>query len=84
MTTRVLTGSKNEIAESVARIDGVIREVIVFLEEPSETILEPCEDDIFAEMEPFTVREGVRIARASRSTAAWRVNDPLGHQSACA
>lgn len=54
MSARVLTGSKQEIAEKVAQIDGEIREAIVFVEEspgPSGSAA-----DIFAEMEPFTVR----------------------------
>jgi len=58
MKTHVLTGSKGEIAESVARIDGVIREVIVFVEEPSDSVTELFEEDIFAEMEPFNVQVG--------------------------
>ena len=35
MNAQVLTGSKKEIAESVARIPGEVREAIVFIEEPS-------------------------------------------------
>ena len=56
MKAHVLTGSKGEIAESVSRIDGVIREVIVFVEEPSDSIPISSEENIFAEMEPFTVK----------------------------
>jgi hypothetical protein len=59
MKTHVLTGSKDEIAENVARIEGVIREVIVFVEEPGDSIPLSTEEDIFAEMEPFTVRVGI-------------------------
>lgn len=58
MKAHVLTGSKSEIAETVARIDGVIREVIVFVEEPSDSIPLPSVEDFFAEMEPFTVKVG--------------------------
>jgi hypothetical protein len=58
MKAHVLTGSKSEIADTFGRIDGVIREVIVFVEEPSDLIPEVSEDDIFAGMEPFTVRVG--------------------------
>ena len=58
MKTHVLTGSKAEIAESVARIDGVIREVIVFVEEPADSVLSSPNEDIFAEMEPYTVKAG--------------------------
>jgi hypothetical protein len=54
MTARVLTGSKQEIAEKVAGINGEIREVIVFVDEmiaPNSVLA-----DTFAEMEAFTVR----------------------------
>jgi hypothetical protein len=55
MTARVLIGSKQEIAQKVAAIDGDIREAIVFIDEPSAHT--DHAEDIFAEMEPFTVRE---------------------------
>jgi hypothetical protein len=58
MKTHVLTGSKSEIAETVVRIEGEIREVIVFVEEPSDLIRKHGEEDIFAEMEPYTVKTG--------------------------
>jgi hypothetical protein len=58
MKAQVLTGSKNEIAETVARIDGEIHEAIVFVEEPSDSNAASSAEDIFAEMEPFTVRVG--------------------------
>jgi hypothetical protein len=58
MKTHVLTGSKREIADKVARIDGKIREVIVFVEEMSVSTLTPSDEDIFAEMEPYMVRVG--------------------------
>jgi hypothetical protein len=59
MKAHVLTGSKQQIAEKVAEIDGEVHEAIVFVEEPS-TSNAPSNGlpaDIFAEMEPFTVRE---------------------------
>jgi hypothetical protein len=52
MKAQVLTGSKNEIAEAFSRIDGEVREAIVFVERPADSSME----DVFAEMEPFTVR----------------------------
>jgi hypothetical protein len=58
MKAHVLTGTKSEIAESVVRIGGVIHEAIVFVEEPSDSIPVPSAEDIFAEMEPFTVKAG--------------------------
>ena len=58
MKTHVLTGTKSEIAEAVIRIDGEIREVIVFVEEPAEAVPSSPNEDIFAEMEPFTVNVG--------------------------
>jgi hypothetical protein len=56
MKTHVLTGSKSEIAETLAKIEGEIRQVIVFVEEPTDSTSEPSTEDIFAEMEPFTVQ----------------------------
>lgn len=56
MKTKVLTGSKQEIAEQVARLDGDVREAIVFLSEPSDAGEEHPVEDIFAEMEPFMVK----------------------------
>ena len=62
MKARVLTGSKREIAETVSRIDGEVREAIVFVEEPSDLARPAAANgagaDLFAEMEPFTVRRG--------------------------
>jgi hypothetical protein len=56
MKTHVLTGSKAEIAEAIAHIDGEIREVFVFVQEPSDSVRAPAEEDIFAEMEAYTVK----------------------------
>jgi hypothetical protein len=58
MKAHVLKGSKSEIAEAVVRIDGEIRDVIVFVEEPSEPIPGQLDVDIFAEMDSFTVKAG--------------------------
>jgi hypothetical protein len=58
MKTHVLKGSKQEIAEGLARISGEVREAIVFEEEPAPAALggrPPEADDIFAEMRPFMV-----------------------------
>ena len=56
MKTHVFTGSKAEIAERVAQIDGTIREVIVIVEEPTDQKPLSSWDDMFAEMEPYTVQ----------------------------
>ncbi len=54
MKTHVLRGSKQEIAESLVRISGEVREAIVFEEEPP--LAAPNEiEDIFAEMGLFMV-----------------------------
>jgi hypothetical protein len=55
MKAHVLTGSKQQIAEKVAEIDGEVHEAIVFIEEPSTSNGLPA--DIFEEMESFTVRQ---------------------------
>ena len=39
-------------------IPGEIRQVVVFVEEPSDRAQEVTGEDIFAEMEPFTVKAG--------------------------
>ena len=70
MIAHILKGSKQEIAESLVRISGVVREAIVFEEDPKPAapIATPlATEDIFAEMGPFMVdaqdvddsREGV-------------------------
>jgi len=58
MKVQVLRGSKEEIAETVARLTGDVREAIVFVEEPAQATKEPSAEDLFAEMEPFTVKTG--------------------------
>ncbi|MBY0526567.1 MAG: hypothetical protein K2R98_24440 [Gemmataceae bacterium] len=56
MKTHALRGSKQEIAESLFRISGEVREAIVFEEEPAALVAAPHETkDIFAEMGPFMV-----------------------------
>jgi|GEM_PF-940914 len=59
MKAQVLRGSKQEIADTVVRLDGDVREAIVFVEEPADqTLPAAAAEDIFTEMEPFTVRVG--------------------------
>ena len=58
MKAHVLRGSKQEIAESIARIDGEVLEAVVFVAEPSAASDEVSADDIFAEMAPFMVQVG--------------------------
>jgi hypothetical protein len=58
MKTHVLKGSKQEIAESLIRISGEVREAIVFVDEPAPAALVAYPhdtEDIFAEMRPFMV-----------------------------
>lgn len=57
MKTHVLRGSKQEIAESLVRISGEVREVIVFEDEPAPAAEAATQDteDMFAEMSPFMV-----------------------------
>lgn len=58
MKTHVLRGSKQEIAERIARISGEVREAIVFEEEPAPSgAAEPPvrAEEFFAEMRPFMV-----------------------------
>ena len=63
----IVTGTKKEIADTVSRMDGVVREAIVFVDDATPVrngvsngshIGNGHKPDIFAEMEPFTVRRG--------------------------
>lgn len=60
MTTRLLKGSKQEIAKELASLEGEVREVIVFIEEPigARVPADQTVEDIFAEMEPYMVNVG--------------------------
>jgi hypothetical protein len=53
MKTQVLRGSKREIAEKLSRIDGEVREAIVFVDEPAPESQRAETQDIFAEMQPY-------------------------------
>ena len=58
MKTHVLKGSKQEIVASLARINGEVREAIVFVEDTAQGApgtRTPDTEDIFAEMRPFMV-----------------------------
>jgi hypothetical protein len=57
MSAQILRGSKQEIAESVARMPGEVREAIVFFEEPSG-VTEGSPQEFFASMEPFAAHAG--------------------------
>jgi hypothetical protein len=56
MQAHVLRGTKQQIAEDLARMPGEVREAIVFVEEPApEAARMPEGEDIFAEMRPHMV-----------------------------
>jgi hypothetical protein len=58
MKAHILKGSKQEIADSLVRMSGEVREAIVFEEESAPEMSETATDhteDIFAEMGPFMV-----------------------------
>ena len=58
MKARVLIGSKQEIADTVLRTTGEIREAIIFVEEPQEPVAEALGEDVFKEMESFLASAG--------------------------
>ena len=56
MPAHVLRGTKQEIADSLVRIPGEVREAIIFVEEPAPMAAPmPGAEDIFAEMRPHMV-----------------------------
>ena len=52
-----------------------------FVEEPSDAPEVQPGEDIFAEMEPFTVKAGERTTRERRSTRGCKGSDPVGHRA---
>lgn len=58
MTARVLTGSKQEIAQQVVDLEGEVREAIVFIEEPAAVSdgVPATVEELFQEMEPHTAK----------------------------
>lgn len=61
MRTEVITGSKQEIAAKIASAEGDVREAILFIEDAAPAQSPKVEEDIFAEMEPYTVRAGGEV-----------------------
>jgi hypothetical protein len=56
MQPHVLRGTKEQIAESLARMSGEVREAIVFVDDPEAPSGDPpVAKDIFAEMRPYMV-----------------------------
>lgn len=61
MTARVLTGSKQQIAQQVVGLEGEVREAIVFVEEPMSTSAQAVpetSEELFREMEPYSTKTG--------------------------
>ena len=81
MPAHVLRGTKQEIADNLARIPGEIHEAIVFVEEPAKAAQAdrtPVADDVFGDMTPYMVDvDNVDDFRASRSIRQEKTNDPL-------
>ena len=76
MKTHVLRGSKQEIADGLARISGEVREAIFFVDEPAPAApasTTPDVEDIFAEMRAFMVN--VEDLNDSREAIYTRMED---------
>ena len=61
MTAHVLKGTKLEIAQQVATLEGDVREAIVFVEQPQGASMQSVPatvEDLFKEMEPYMVNVG--------------------------
>ena len=76
MTVRVITGSKQQIAEQVARLPAEVREAIVFIDDAPDASSAPAAgasaiaagsvEDFFAEMQPYMVDLGDFAVEDSR------------------
>lgn len=73
MSAHILHGTKQEIADSLVRLAGEVREVIVFVDEPGSTeAAPPGAGDMFAEMRPYMV--DVEIVDDSRQAIHTRMD----------
>ena len=57
MTVRLLTGSKQQIAQQVVSLVGEVRQALVFVEEPIDAATQPVPETVeglFKEMEPYS------------------------------
>jgi hypothetical protein len=63
VTTHVLRGSKQEIAERLLRISGDVHEAIVFEDDPAATpeAAADATEHIFAEMQPYEVESNTKV-----------------------
>ncbi len=52
---QVLRGTRQQIAENLAKTPGEVREAIVFVDVPAAAARMPGREDIFAEMLPYMV-----------------------------
>jgi hypothetical protein len=55
MTTKVVRGSNQEIADLVGKFNGRIVEAILVIEEPADLVQPLANPDFLAEMEPHMV-----------------------------
>ena len=76
MTVRVLTGSKQQIAEQVSQLPGEVREAIVFIDEtPASTAarngpaagVAGSTEELFVEMQPYMADVGQAVVDDSRA-----------------
>ena len=58
MTTRVITGTKDEIARQIAGLHGEVRQAVVYIEEPvgAPVPVPATVEEMFAEMQPYMSR----------------------------
>src|SRR3954452_22561389 len=75
MTVRVLTGSKQQIAQQVSELPGEVREAIVFIDEATSSTtpgsappagFATTAEELFAEMQPHMVDVGGAAVDDSR------------------
>jgi hypothetical protein len=80
MTVRVLTGSKQQIAQQVSQLPGDVREAIVFIDEaPSSMAMGngpaatgKSAGELFDEMRPYMADAGGNVVDDSRAAAYER------------
>ena len=58
MKTQIIEGTAQQIAKKLIELNGQIIHAVLLIEEPSDHKVAKPGEDIFAEMEPYTVKAG--------------------------
>jgi len=58
MKTQVIEGTPQQIVERITRLGSALVRAVVYTEEPATSAPTPSSEDMFSEMDPYTVAVG--------------------------